>query len=58
MGEDITDPLVKVSLCNKEKATSAKAGTTQTTQVIWDEHLFIETGYQTKANIEEAYILF
>ncbi len=44
MGEDVTDPLVKVSLCNKEKATSAKAGTTQTTQVIWDEHIFIETG--------------
>jgi hypothetical protein len=55
-GEDTVDPMVKVIFNLKEKVTSAKNNITRSTQVKWDEHLFIESGVLKQAEIEEAVI--
>ena len=57
-GEDTVDPMMKVMFCGKDKVTSSKNDITRSTQVTWDEHLFLETGPQSKADIEEAMITF
>lgn len=48
-GEDTVDPMVKVIFnfkdSSKDKVTSAKNNISRTTQVKWDEHLFIESGF-------------
>ena len=44
-GEDTVDPMVRVIFNMKEKVTSAKNNIAKSTQVKWDEHLFIESGF-------------
>ena len=57
-GDDTVDPMVKVIFNFKEKVTSAKNNITRSTQVKWDEHLFIESGVLKQKEIEEAVITF
>ena len=47
-GEDTVDPMVKVIFNLKEKTTSAKNNITRSTQIKWDEHIFLESGPMKK----------
>ena len=53
-GEDTVDPMVRVIFNMKEKVTTAKNNIARSTQVKWDEHLFIESGFLKQSEIEEA----
>lgn len=53
-GEDTVDPMVRVIFNMKEKVTAAKNNIARSTQVKWDEHLFIESGFLKQSEIEEA----
>ena len=55
-GEDTVDPMVKIIFSGKDKTSSAKDNITRSTQVKWDEHLFLESGFLKKSEIEEAQI--
>ena len=55
-GEDTVDPLIKVSFMGKNKQTTAKDNCTRSTQMKWDEHLFLETGKVGSKEVEEGLI--
>jgi hypothetical protein len=55
-GEDTVDPMIKIIFSGKNKSSSAKNNITRSTMVKWDEHLFLESGFLKKSEIEEAII--
>ena len=55
-GEDAVDPMIKVSFLANSKSTTAKSGITRTTQVKWDEHLFIDSPKLTEQEVSASMI--
>ena len=48
--------MIKVIFSGKDKTTSSKDNITRSTQVKWNEHLFLESGFLKQSDIEEAQI--
>lgn len=55
-GEDTVDPLIKITFMGKNKQSTSKDNCTRSTQIKWDEHLFLETGKVSSKEIEEGLI--
>jgi hypothetical protein len=52
-GEDTIDPMVKILFMGSEKQTTAKNDISRSSQVKWDEHIFLETAEVKAAEIQE-----
>jgi hypothetical protein len=55
-GDDMTNPLMLIKWCGKDRKTSSKKDLAATTVAKWDEHIFVDSGKVTKDFIEDSKI--